>query len=163
MSLESFGVEALQGVLRRLVQDLSDPTLFDFDTQAVAGSSAEQSTGPQPFEVASNGFGAALSPEQWPGDAVENPREYLDYLLDKVEADQQALEDWYAEVIRRQPVVWTPEGPVTAQADVGEAVKELIDLKKDIIAARKGAFPPSQEKLSEFYDRLMSVRRGALA
>ena len=175
--MEGFGVESvLSSAGKWLVERLHDiqpghellgsshqmVTSSDLPVERVSvdGGSAQ---GGEEIILAARGFSPALSPEQWPGNAAENPREYLQYLLEKAERDQRALEDWYAEVLKRQPVVWTESGPIVADTGAKEAVQDLIDLKRDIEAARKGVFPPSQEKLTELYNRLMSIRGGANA
>ena len=133
--------------------------VLDMKASAAAdGAGAAGTESAESYEVA-DAFSPILSPDQWPGDAVKNPREYLTYLLTKLDADQRALEDWYAEVLKRQPIVWTEAGPVVADTGANEAIQDLIQLKKEIESSRSGIFPPSQAKLSEFYNRLFAIRQ----
>lgn len=148
MSLESFGVEALQGVLRRLVQDLSDPTFFDFDHQASAD--VESNASPDASPAARGEQLAGLTPADYaelrtpiepptPSDFRE-PKAYLQYLEYRLEATLKVLES---------PGVIEAPVQIAAYREVLEAVEAELN--------RFGG--PRGSQLSALYQQAVEARQ----
>lgn len=161
MSLESFGVEALQGLFRRLVQDLSDPTLFDFDTQASIGSGAESGAAspPESYEVAASDLATLRAMPEAPGpSAFSNPRAYLEYLKFFVEERIDILSE-----ISQTPsfeLVSSDEGLVQrptenpAESWIREYRAALADIDREL--NRFGG--PRTSELRELYDQVRDLQ-----
>lgn len=159
MSLESFGVEALQGLFRRLVQDLSDPTLFDFDTQASVGTGdgAEIQGRTDTYEVAAADVASLRAMPEAPGPgAFDNPRGYLQYLKFFVEERIDILES----IARESP--FQPASLDSGSLSTGTPTDSWIreyEAALDAINAELNRFGgPRASELRELYDQVRDIQ-----
>ncbi len=145
MSLESFGVEALQGVIRRLVQDLSDPTLFDFDPQASAADTSMDASpkagGEQVAGLTPADYAELRTPIEPPTSSdFREPKAYLQYLQYRLEASLDILE---------KPGLIEAPNQIAAYREALEAVEDEL--------GRFGG--PRGSELAELYQQASAARR----